>query len=42
MLGPSSPFSLEERIFIVIVNKFAELKSISDVNRVFRLRFLPE
>ena len=40
MPGPSSPFSLEERIFIV--NKFGELKSISDVKRVFQLRFLPE
>ena len=40
MPGPSSPFSLQERIFIV--NKFAELKSISDVKRVFRLRFYPK
>ena len=40
MPGPSSPFSLEERIFIV--NKFAELKSISDVKRVFRLRLYPK
>ena len=35
--GLSSPFSLEERIFIV--NKFVQLKSIRDVKRVFRLRF---
>ena len=40
MPGSSSPFSLEERIFIV--NKFAELKSISDVKPVFRLRFYPK
>ena len=40
MPGPSCPFSLEERIFIV--NKFAELKSLSAVKRVFRLRFFPK
>ena len=39
MPGLSRPFSMEERIFEVI--KFAELKSISDVKRVFRLRFYP-
>ena len=33
MPEPSSPFSLEERIFIV--NKLADLKSISDVKQVF-------
>ena len=39
MPGPSSPFSLEERIFIV--NKFAELKSISDVKRSVSTEVLP-